>query len=170
MQNSTEEFQSIAINNTVLQSYYMPSEWDKIISALVTGIKTILGVNETKRGRYELISVTWNFVEKCPKLIISTCFSSNMFWNDLFIWFHKVTCPFIYRSLCYVKLTKPTALEQRVPSGCLQNSRKMKDSKHFLLIHHSETDSRHWEHFFKDHYRWEINSRKILLVQVRLRQ
>ena len=37
----------------------MHSKWDRIISALVTWIKNISWVSEAKRGRYELIQVTY---------------------------------------------------------------------------------------------------------------
>ena len=60
----------------------MHSKWDRIISALVTWIKNISRVSETKRGRYELIQVT------CAEIILSHFESIWWYFSHTF---HYVT-------------------------------------------------------------------------------
>ena len=54
-----------------LISYHIHSKWDRVISALVTGIKKISRVREAKGGRYELSPV------KCAEIIFVS------FWKHM---------------------------------------------------------------------------------------
>ena len=69
----------------ILISDHIHSKWDRIIAALVTGIKNISRVSKARKGRYKLIPVT------CAEIIFVSFWKCMMrFFSHLSLFYRRI--------------------------------------------------------------------------------